>query len=333
MTVHVSVVVPTYHRPRLLERCLEALIRQDFPARDYEVIVADAGNDPSIQRRVESWNEVQSLAGTRPRFCYVPVPGKNHGPAAARNAGWRAAQGEIIAFTDDDCIPTPAWLQAGIGMFGEGVKAACGRIIVPLSDPPTDYENNEAQLSQAEFVTANCFYRRVALESIQGFDERFETAWREDSDLYFSLLERERTFGSDGFLHIPEAVVIHPIRPASWGISLQQQKKSMYNALLYKKHPQLYQQNVSMRPPWHYYRILLALFGGLVSLAAGQKRLSMVFGFIWLGLTAEFTIRRLRHTSHSPSHIMEMALTSILIPPLSTFWRIVGAIRFHVLFL
>src|SRR5207248_10767874 len=73
------------------------------------------------------------------------------------------------------------------------------------------------------------------------------------------------------FVYAPDAEVIHPLRPARWGVSLSQQRKSMFNALLYKKHPVLYRQELQAAPPWHYYGIagaLLAVIGGLL----GRKR-------------------------------------------------------------
>ncbi|MEO7001913.1 MAG: glycosyltransferase family 2 protein [Ktedonobacterales bacterium] len=76
---------------------------------------------------------------------------------------------------------------------------------------------NVAQLAHAEFVTANCFYRRDALAEVGGFDECFEVAWREDSDLNFRLLQL-----GVRLIHVDTAVVTHPVRPAQWGISLLQ---------------------------------------------------------------------------------------------------------------
>src|SRR5207248_10211948 len=101
----------------------------------------------------------------------VPVQ-HAHGPAAARNAGWRAARGEVIAFTDDDTVPDPGWLRAGVAAL-ESADAAWGRIRVPLALPPTDYERNEAGLEAAEFATANAFCRRAVLEAVGGFDVGF----------------------------------------------------------------------------------------------------------------------------------------------------------------
>lgn len=69
-------------------------------------------------------------------------------------------------------------------------------------------------------------------EKVEGFDERFKAAWREDSDLHFKFLEHNIPINKS-----EKAVVCHPERKASWGVSVSEQKKSLYNALLYKKHP------------------------------------------------------------------------------------------------
>ena len=321
----VSVVVPTYQRPDLLNSCLSALITQDFDPSAYEVIVVDDAASEETRRQVECWAERLLSCGHAIR--YLAVAGR-HGPAAARNVGWRAARAEIITFTDDDCLPSPRWLRAGVNAFKDRVEGVSGKIHVPLSCTPTDYERDAAHLETSQFVTANCFYRRSALAQVGGFDERFTMAWREDSDLFFSLLEC-----GTKLVCVPEALVVHPLRPAPWGVSLKQQRKSMFNALLYKKHPALYRQKIQTAPPWHYYSIVAAL---LLTLSCCMKKLykcAFVSFCVWLLLTGRFCMQRLHMTSHAPFHIAEMIVTSIFIPPLAIFWRIRGAIKFRVFFL
>src|SRR5690606_30934416 len=104
-----------------------------------------------------------------PHLTYLPAYASK-GPAAARNLGWRAALGKIIAFTDDDCLPEKDWLANGVAAFVHGVAGVSGRVIVPLSDQPTDNERNATGLARSDFVTANCFYRRAVLEEVGGFD-------------------------------------------------------------------------------------------------------------------------------------------------------------------
>jgi glycosyltransferase involved in cell wall biosynthesis len=321
MSVRASIVVPTYRRPELLDRCLAALVAQDVGPAAYEVIVADDAASDDTRRQVERWT-----ADGRPVVRYVPVQ-YAHGPAAARNAGWREARGAAIAFTDDDTVPDAGWLRAGLAAL-ESADAAWGRIVVPLPDLPTDYERNEAGLERAEFATANAFCRRAALVAVDGFDERFTAAWREDADLFFTLLEKGFRVES-----VPEAVVVHPVRPARWGISLRQQRKAQFNALLYKKHPALYRQRIQRTPPWHYYGVVAGLLAALGGVAAGLTGLTLVGSGLWLVLTARFCARRLRGTSRAPAHVAEMIVTSALIPLLSVYWRLRGAVRFRVLFL
>ncbi len=322
--MRVSVVVPTYRRPERLARCLTALIAQRFDPAGYEVLVADDAASSETRQQVETFARQSEV-----RISYLPVT-DSHGPAAARNVGWRAARGNVIAFTDDDCIPDPDWLAKGIEPLelDEDLAAVTGRIVVPLPAEPSDYERDAAGLETAEFVTANCFCRRADLVELGGFDERFSAAWREDSDLHFRLLEAGRAL-----LRTPEAVVIHPVRPAPWGVSLRQQRKVMFDALLFKKHPRLYRSRIRRRPLWNYYAIVLALIMAVAMAVRGAEGAALAAFCVWVLLTGWFLVRRLRGTSHTPRHIAEMAVTSAAIPVLSVFWRQYGAVKFRVLYL
>lgn len=323
MSVRVSVVVPTYRRPELLGRCLAALAAQTLAADSYEIVIADDAACETTRRQVET-SAVQSSFS----IYYIPIKGA-HGPAAARNAGWRAARGTIIAFTDDDTVPDPDWLAAGIGALERDAELAAvtGQVIVPLPPLPTDYERNEAALETAEFVTANCFCRRAVLETLGGFDERFPAAWREDSDLHFRLLECGAKL-----MKVPEAVVIHPVRPAPWGVSLRMQRKSQFDALLYKKHPALYRQRIWRWPPLDYYGMALSVAVALLMMSLGAWIACACAVAVWLVLMGRFLRRRLRGTSHAPAHLVEMLFTSLFIPFLSIFWRLYGAVKYRVWF-
>jgi GT2 family glycosyltransferase len=287
MKPQVSVVVPTCGRPALLARCLQALESQSLPRDQYEVIVAED--------RLRD------------------------GPATARNQGWRRARAPIVAFTDDDCIPDHDWLRRGLEALAGGAHAVCGRIVMPLTGAPTDYERDAQGLERAEFVTANCFVRKFMLERVGGFDERFRLAWREDSDLHFGLLAQGARIVRE-----PRAIVVHPVRPANWGVSLRQQRKIMFDALLFKKHPRLYRERIRAAPRWDYCVIVASLVVAPFWAPAW---------LVWLLFTGRFFVQRLHGTSRAPAHLLEMILTSIAIPPVAVFWRLVGALRFKVAFL
>lgn len=199
---------------------------------------------------------------------------------------------------------------------------------VPLQARPTDYERDAARLQDAGFVTANCFCRMALLQRVGGFDERFRVAWREDTDLYFRLCDAgARVAGAD------DAVVLHPVRPAGWSVSLSQQRKILFDALLYKKHRRRYRQLVRRSPRWDYYLNALALAGGGTGLLAGMPVLAAAGVSVWVLSGGVFFIRRLGGTSRAPAAVGGLLLTSMLIPPLAVFWRAVGALRFRVVFL
>ncbi len=289
MSLRVSVVVPTCGRPDLLARCLEALESQSLPREQYEIIVVD-------DSRLRS------------------------GPAAARNRGWRQARAAIVAFTDDDTVPDGYWLEYGLEAMKDPVDAVSGRIVMPIPEEPTDYERDAQGLERSEFVTANCLVRKRVLERLGGFDEGFRMAWREDSDLHFRLLRCGARV-----VHAPGAVVLHPVRPASWGVSVKQQRKVMYDALLFKKHRRLYRERIRAGARWDYYVIVGSMILGLAGFWPAW--------LIWLALTGKFFIRRMTGASKRPGHVLEMLVTSLVIPPLAVFWRVAGGLLYRVAFL
>ncbi len=318
--VNISVVVPTYKRPNLLNRCLEALLKQDYPKGKFEIVVVSDGEDALTARAID--------AMPFPAIKYYSLPVKA-GPAAARNLGWMLAEAELVAFTDDDCIPSDEWLQAIWSAYEKserGEVAFSGRTIVPINGHPTDYERNISQLASAEFITANCACTKQALQKVSGFDERFRMAWREDSDLQFKFI-----LHGIPILKVPGAAVTHPVRKAPWGISIREERKGMFNALLYKKYPTLYKEKIEPTPPWHYYAISFFLVLLLVGIFTDKPVIKVTGVTGWLLMTAWFAARRLRSTSHSWNHISEMIFTSAVIPVLSLFWKFYGSVKFRVL--
>jgi GT2 family glycosyltransferase len=331
-SLQISVVVPTCGRPHLLKRCLATLARQDLDASAYEIVVVDDRPGAATLAAVAGCAREAGVRGLRVR--YVPSAGP-HGPAAARNIGWRKAAAPIIAFTDDDTEPDRSWLANALRAFGPAggarvdapIDVVCGRVVMPIASRPTDYERDASGLARAEFVTANCLCRRGILERVNGFDERFPIAWREDSDLHFRLLECGARI-----VRAVDAVVVHPVRPAPWGVSLAQQRKVVFDALLFKKHRRLYRERIRRGPRWDYYLTVASLAAAPLLFAAGYPRACGAAAALWLVLTARLCAYRLRGTSKAPAHVAEMMVTSALIPPLSVAWRVVGALRFKVLF-
>lgn len=320
-TLRVSVVVPTYQRPDLLERCLEALRRQTLAPDAYEIIVCDDGPSAQAKTVVQS-----ATSSSGPAVHYLEITA-TQGPAGARNCGWRHARAPIIAFTDDDTVPAPDWLMGGLDAMSSGAAAATGRLEMPLPVNPSDIQLDAAGLTTAEFVTANCFVRRDVLQEVGGFDERFSMAWREDSDLHFTLLERGYSV-----VRASDALVVHPLRDLKFAAGIGMQKKVLFDVLLYRKHPRLYRERIRTSPPWLYLSISLSLVLTLALALTGRTELAAATFTAWAALTLWFFAWRLRRSAFTLRNAVELFITSVLIPPMSIYWRLKGAMRFGAVF-
>ena len=169
-----SVIVPVYNDAARLTLCLEALAVQDYPA--FEVIVVDNGSaDDGVARVCEA-------------FGVTCVVEPKVGSYAARNRGASLAEGEVLAFTDADCIPEVQWLREGVTRFLETPRCGlvAGRIRVFAQDParPTTVELFEVALAfpQKTHVensrygaTANVFTSRAVFADVGPFNERLKS--------------------------------------------------------------------------------------------------------------------------------------------------------------
>jgi glycosyltransferase involved in cell wall biosynthesis len=320
MAIKISVVIATHFRPVLLDRCLDSLLKQDFDPREYEIIIVHDGPNEQFERSLIGRLKESPIAIRLYRL------NMKSGPAAARNVGWRKASASLIAFTDDDCIPASDWLSTlySNAVTEERVFAAyAGRTLVPLDGIPTDYQMNVSRLECASFITANCAITRQALQRVRGFDENFELAWREDSDMQFRLEDN-----GIAITRVP-AVVIHPVRSAKWAACLREERKGMYDALLFKKHPTAYRSEFRNSSLTRYYLTMAFVVLTMVGLISGHAIITYVGIGGWIACWFSFVFKRLNRTSRSPSHVGEMVITSAVIPFLSIYWRWYGIIRFR----
>lgn len=169
-TPFVSVIVPVWNDAERLGECLRALEGQTYPGQLYEVVVVDNGSEESV-------GPVVARCG-RARLVQEGSPGSY----AARNAGLAHARGEVIAFTDADCLPAPDWIEKGVERLkrGGGRSVVAGRVEIFPRTPrrPNAVEQYEVlfALAQREFVgryrfgaTANLFAWREAFERVGPF--------------------------------------------------------------------------------------------------------------------------------------------------------------------
>lgn len=201
-TPRVSVIIPHYRDLRGLDLCLRALARQTYPLDDFEVIVAD-NNSPEGEAAV-----AEVVAG---RARLTVVPEKGAGPA--RNGGVAIARGDLLAFTDSDCVPEAEWLAEGLAGL-EGYDFVGGRVTV-LVDDPTSMSGAEAfervfafdfktYITKKGFTGAgNLFCSRAVFDQVGGF----RVGVSEDVEWSYRARGKGLRLG-----YAPCAIVGHPAR-------------------------------------------------------------------------------------------------------------------------
>ncbi len=254
----VSVVVSTYNRPGRLAALLAGLRAQTVGTDRFEVVVVDNGSAPATWEVLE---RAVAAGGLRLRTIRHE---RTLGPAGGRNSGWRLARAALIAFTDDDCVPEPDWLAAGLSASGRHP----GAIIQGRTEP----ESSLARVGLLtrtvairslgpQYETCNIFYPRAALEDLGGFDEGFGLVpGGEDTDLAWRAIESgRRTEFAEG------AVVRHAVDRVGVGGQVRIAARWTDTIRIFAEHPQTRSMLVRrvFWNVWHYllWRSLLSLAG------------------------------------------------------------------------
>ena len=235
----VSVVIAAYNAEKTLRQCLEACLRQTMPA--HEIIVVDDGSTDGTRALVEAIGAKEGRrqpADPAAQLHYIHQP--NAGPAAARNRGAWAATGDIIAFTDSDCIPADDWLEHLVAGFHDETVAGVGGTYA-IANPESllarmihdEILRRHARMDEdVDFLGSfNVAYRKHIFDAAGGFDETFRDASGEDNDLAYRIL------ASDGRLCFTRAAVVAHYHPARlWPYLRTQYRHGYWRVKLYVKH-------------------------------------------------------------------------------------------------
>jgi glycosyltransferase involved in cell wall biosynthesis len=200
-----SIIVPTYDRPESLSACVQAIRQLDYPPDRFEVIIVD--DDSSVPVKVSDphpWNGIM-LTSLRQ---------VNAGPASARNLAAQHARGDILAFTDDDCTPTPQWLrelaqsfkQAPIGLVGgrtmnglvDNLYSTASQMIV--EEAYTYFHSRDSDLRF--FASNNMAVSARLFHEVGRFDASFRTS--EDRNFCDRWIRRGHPM-----VYAPQAIVHH----------------------------------------------------------------------------------------------------------------------------
>ena len=224
----VSVVICAFNAERTMRACLESLRTIDYP--HYEVIVVDDG----------SYDRTAEISADFPEYRLIRQP--NRGLSVARNVGMQAAHGELIAYTDSDCVVDPHWLTLMVRTLTESKFDGCGgpnyapheegRIEGAVAASPGAPCHVLVGDDRAEHLAGcNMVFRKSALLAIGGFDPQF-TAAGDDVDICWRLIDGGYALG-----FCPAAFVWHFRRNTVRAYYGQQRGYGKAEAMLFLKYP------------------------------------------------------------------------------------------------
>jgi GT2 family glycosyltransferase len=232
----ISVIVATFNRRGSLRNLLISLTHQTLPLKEFEVIVVSDGSTDGTTKMLE---EFTNLFSPLKVLCL-----ENRGPGAARNSGARVASGRYLAFTDDDCLATPTWLEEMVRFLDEskavGIQGVTRTERAKRS--PLSHQMEVLRPWLATVPTCNAAYLREVFHIAGGFDECFRYAHNEDADLAW----RVQDFGQ--ILFCSTAEVIHPPRYDTFKKCANSMKCLESEFLLFYKNPDKYRQYISCSP-------------------------------------------------------------------------------------
>lgn len=226
----VSVIVPVFNEEQIVRECLVALLNVDYPANRREILVVDNGSTDRTAEIIHSF-PVRYLREER------------RGKSFARNRGIEASTGEILAFTDPDCVVSTRWLHELVRAFEEeGVGGVGGEILpYPGKTPAERYAFRRVSHSQKWLINhptrpfahaPNFAFRQEVFQQIGLFDGRFPGGGWEDADLCWRFF-RKTNFK---LVHAPKAAVFHRYRTTAMDFFIMHMRYGYGLALIFAKY-------------------------------------------------------------------------------------------------
>lgn len=211
-----SVIISTYNRADSIIRCLESLVKQNYPKENYEVIILNNNSSDNTEEAVEKF--IEENKDTNIRYYFVPRAGQVY----ARQIGILAACNEILSFTDDDALLMPDWIKEIANVFELNKKAVgvAGKIEILWDETPPEWiREYEVQLGKLDYGNeilyktglymnaGNLSIRKDVLIEVGGFNPEMVGDWLVgdgESGLWLRLKSRGYLIG-----WAPKALMLH----------------------------------------------------------------------------------------------------------------------------
>lgn len=225
----ISVIIPFYNTGNKIERCANALLNQSYHKNEYEIIFVDDGSTDGTAEIVSKFKKIRLIKQI------------HKGPAVARNLGVKNSKGQIILFTDADCIPDKIWIKnmvepfknkEVIGVSGTYKTFNKNSLIARFAGYEIEERHRKLKKQeQIDFIgTFSAAFRKSVFLMANGFDESFPTASGEDPELSFRL----EKFGK--MIFQPKAFVYHFHPNTLYNFLRQKFYRGYWRVFLYKKH-------------------------------------------------------------------------------------------------
>jgi glycosyltransferase involved in cell wall biosynthesis len=274
----ISIIIPAYNAAETLPACLAALKAQTLAADEYEIIVIDDGSTDQTAR-------IARRAGVR------VASQANAGAGAARNHGARLARGELLLFTDADCIPASDWAACLAASFtdpaiagAKGVYRTC-QPDMAARFVQLEYQDRYDRMQGSESIdfvdTYSAAYRRDLFLAMGGFDTHYPGATVEDQEFSFRLAE-----AGHRLVFVPQAVVWHRHDRTVAEYARRKYQIGYWKALVVRQHPDKLVRDSHTPQVIKLQMGLAAMGGGFLALGLLlNRRPAVTLGWLaWLGL-------------------------------------------------
>lgn len=224
----ISIIVPTYNAEKTIGKTIKALLKQNYPKKNYEIIIVDDG---STDKTVEVVSKLPVKL----------IKLKHKGPANARNTGAKNSRGNIILFTDADCIPDKNWIKNMIAPFkNKEVVGVSGTyktlnkdsLIARFLGYEIEYRHEKMKKKKyIDFIgTFSAAYKKSVFLKEGGFDTSFSMSSGEDPELSYRISKKHK------LIFQPSAFVWHPHPDTLLKFLRQKFWRIYWRFLMYRKH-------------------------------------------------------------------------------------------------